>query len=167
MMDDITLEYLPGHGFFQGGEYIGHSSSKWRYGNSADAMGIALTDSSFLSSGVFGNYYKLNNIEVAGNDVIGDIVCISGIKSGNNCGVLEGRFFEGFWGRDEAKGIEGVWFDNLRVASYASTGGDSGGTIHNGSILKGIHKGSLDGRKYYSHVTHVQNRLGLTVVNWK
>lgn len=63
-----------------------------------------------------------------------------------------------------------LWFDNLRAATYSTTGGDSGCTIFRGNTLKGINKGTLPANGFvysvYSHVGNVTNRLGLTPITW-
>lgn len=152
-----------GTGIFQGSAYIGHVSSKIQYGNNADAVAIALNSNTLLSNQLYGSISLLKNIQVAGNDVLGESVCKSGMH-GESCGVLSGKNSSGYWGSND------TWHDNLRAATYVSKQGDSGGTIYNGNTLKGVHKGSLstNGQTYgiYSHVTNVASRLNITPVNW-
>lgn len=122
-----------------------------------------------MSNKVYASSSRLTSLEVAGNDKLGDVVCMSGRNRGesNSCGTLQGKQISKFW--KDPNGQE-VWFDNLRAATYTSAGGDSGGTVYRGNQLKGVHKDRTteNGITYavYSHVTHVTNRLGLTPVTW-
>lgn len=124
-----------------------------------------VTSNNFLSNKVYGTSTLLTNIQVAGNDVLGERICKSGMW-GNNCGTLLSKNKSGYWGPND------TWFDNLRVSNYYSEGGDSGGSIYNDNdnTLKGVHKGRYteNGTTYrvYSHVTNVANRLNITPVNW-
>ncbi len=168
----VTAEHCwpqaPGTGVFQGNNYIGYTSSKAHYGNEADAAAIRLGSSSSLSSKVYAESVKFSSVQVAGNDVLGERVCKSGMW-GNSCGTLLSKNNSRYW-TNPVYGT--VWFNSMRVANYISDGGDSGGTIwnNNNGELKGVHKGSYtdSGKTYrvYSHVTHVQSRLGITPVTW-
>ncbi|WP_341321798.1 S1 family peptidase [Solibacillus sp. FSL H8-0523] len=151
-----------GTGIYQGSNYIGHVSKR-HYGNNADAEAIAVSSNTLLSNKLYGTTTLLTSVQVAGNDVLGERVCKSGMH-GDSCGTLLGKNNSGYWGAND------TWFDNLRVSNYESSSGDSGATIYDGKTLKGIHKGTLpeNGVNYrvYSHVTNVSSRLNLTPVNW-
>lgn len=60
-----------------------------------------------------------------------------------------------------------IWHNDFRLATYQSRGGDSGGIVYRGSLLIGVHKGTdNEGYKGYSHVTHVNRRLGVNAITW-
>lgn len=168
----VTAEHCwpkaPGTGVFQGNNYIGYTSSKVNYGNEADAAAVRLDSSNSLSSKVYGESVKFSSVQVAGNDVLGERVCKSGM-SGNSCGTLLSKNNSQYW-TNPVYGT--VWFNSMRIANYISSGGDSGGSIwnNNNGELKGVHRGvyTENGTTYrvYSHVTHVQSRLGITPVTW-
>lgn len=161
-----------GDGVFQGGQYIGHTSFK-HIGNSADAEAIYVTNSSWLSSGLYDSPFSITRVEVAGNDVIGDFSCKSGITTGLTCGVLQAKFYSGYMDYGGSTGK--VWLDNIRLNDMDSNHGDSGAPVVSNTVetLKGIVLGGVDVvngvPKYtaYSHITHVSNRLGVTPVTWK
>ncbi|WP_339278008.1 S1 family peptidase [Paenibacillus sp. FSL W8-0426] len=168
----VTAEHCwpkaSGTGVYQGNNYIGYTSSKVNYGNEADAAAIRLNSSNSMSSKVYSESIKFSSVQVAGNDVLGERVCKSGMW-GNSCGTLLSKNSSRYW-TNPVYGT--VWFSSMRVANYISDGGDSGGTIwnNNNGELKGVHKGvyTENGTTYrvYSHVTHIQNRLGITPVTW-
>ncbi|MFD2672869.1 hypothetical protein [Marinicrinis sediminis] len=159
----------PGTGIFQGEGYVGHISSKEHYGNNVDAKGIRVTSTDLLSNDVYSESVGLTVPQVPGNDVLGEMVCMSGRNRGanNSCGTLQGKNNSRFWTN---KNGEEVWFNSIRLATYESTNGDSGGTVFYDETLKGINKGRVteDGVTYgtYSHVGNVTNRLGLNPVTW-
>ncbi|WP_106766565.1 S1 family peptidase [Paenibacillus faecalis] len=159
-----------GTGIYQGSNYIGVLSSKKHYGNEVDAVAVRVTSNDILSSKVYGEAQRFTGVQVAGDDVLGERVCKAGMW-GNRCGTLQSKNHSAYWGHDNPYGK--TWFTSLRVANYLSSGGDSGGTIWNDKTgtLKGVHKGSYENEegttlRVYSHVTHVQNRLGVTPVTW-
>lgn len=76
-----------GTGIYQGSDYIGYVSSKRHYGNNADAEAIAVTSNTLLSNKLYGTTTLLTNIQVAGNDVLGERTCKSGMW-GDSCGTL-------------------------------------------------------------------------------
>lgn len=94
------------------------------------------------------------------------------LKQWKLTGTLLGKNKSDWWPAALDPSQPDVWFDNLRVANYISSGGDSGGTIYNDntSTLKGSHKGTYteNGTVYrvYSHVTNIANRLNISPVNW-
>ncbi|WP_339313295.1 S1 family peptidase [Paenibacillus sp. FSL M7-0896] len=153
-----------GVGIYQGGNYIGYTSSLSHYGNEVDANGIRVTSNSLLSNKVYKDS-NLTSVEVAGNDVLGQVVCMSGRNRGesSSCGTLQSKAHYNYW--KDPNGVD-VWFDSLRLATFAQSGGDSGGTVFSRGKLMGLHKGYSNDYSAYSHVTHITNRLGLTPVTW-
>jgi hypothetical protein len=162
----------PGTGIYQSDAYIGTISSIAHYGNNVDAAAIRVSSTNLLSNQVYNETTRLTALQVPGNDVIGEVVCISGRNRGetNPCGTLQGKSASAFWEIMDNGVLTKVWFDNLRAATYPTSGGDSGGTIFRGNTLKGINKGTLPASGFvysvYSHVGNVTNRLGLTPVTW-
>ncbi|QKS71992.1 hypothetical protein FLK61_35610 [Paenalkalicoccus suaedae] len=152
-----------GLGLYQGGSYIGTVSSRAHYGGAVDAMGIRVSSNALLSNRIYNTATRLSNLEVAGNDQIGDIVCKSGMH-GNSCSIIHGKNANGYTTNRSFYGRR--YFEGLRASLYSSQVGDSGGLIHHNNTLKGVHKGKLEGWTVYSHVTHVTRQLGLTPVTW-
>lgn len=154
----------PGTGIYQGGNYIGYTSSLSNYGNEVDANAIRVSSNSLLSNKVY-NDSNLTSVEVAGNDTLGQLVCMSGRNRGesSSCGTLQSKEHSSFW--NDPNGAS-VWFNSLRLATYVTTGGDSGGTVFSEGKLMGLNKGTKGGYSVYCHVTHITNRLGLTPVTW-
>lgn len=164
----ITSEHCwykkPGTGIYQGGNYIGYTSSLGNYGNEVDANGIRVSSNSLLSNKVY-NDSNLTSVETAGNDKLGQLVCMSGRNRGesSSCGTLQSKEHASYW---KAPNEEQVWFNSLRLATYVTTSGDSGGTVFSGGKLIGLNKGYKGDYSVYCHVTHITNRLGLTPVTW-
>ncbi|WP_037288337.1 S1 family peptidase [Saccharibacillus sacchari] len=154
----------PGVTIYQGNQNIGSTSTLHHRGNEADAVAIALNSTSWVSSDVYSEVYGLNNIQTAGNDILGEMVWMSGRNRGqsNSSGILMAKQHSGYYA--------GIYFNNLRAASYTSTEGDSGGTVYADGVLKGVNKGNTtaNGRNLgtYSHVTHVMARLNITPITW-
>lgn len=157
-------------GIYQGASYIGTRSSIFHYGNDVDAVAIRVSSNSLLSNYVYNEVFTLTGVETPGNDVIGQTICMLGRNRGESslCGPLQSKNSSMFWNNPN---IGEVWFNNSRLASYNSTGGDSGGTVFNRNTLMGVNKGRFEtgeGNYYgvYSHVGNVTNRLGLTPKTW-
>ncbi|WP_017812409.1 S1 family peptidase [Paenibacillus shenyangensis] len=156
-------------GIYQGGSYIGTRSNISHYGNDADAVAIRVSSNTLLSNYVYNEVFTLTGVETPDNDVIGQTVCMSGRNRGesSSCGPLQSKNSSMFWNNPN---IGEVWFNNLRLASYNSTGGDSGGTVFHRNTLMGVNKGRFEtGGNYYgvySHVGNVTKRLGLTPKTW-
>ncbi|MEJ8303316.1 S1 family peptidase [Saccharibacillus sacchari] len=154
----------PGVTIYQGNQNIGSTSTLYHRGNEVDAVAIALNSSSWVSNYVYGEVYGLNNIQTAGNDILGEMVWMSGRNRGeiNTSGILMAKQHSAYYAD--------IYFNNLRAASYTSTPGDSGGTVFADGILKGVNKGNttVNGRNLgtYSHVTHVMARLNVTPITW-
>lgn len=143
--------------------------TRHNYGGNSDAAAI-LISSTLKSNYLYGSENSVRNKFVAKQgytqDIVGEIVCQSGVTSGVQCGQLLSRSY--------SESVNGVVFSNLRKADYASNGGDSGAPIfstQSGSrtdkVLKGVHRGyttdfwgNRDGAMY-SHVQYVLNDLGL------
>lgn len=68
----------PGTGIYQSDAYIGTFSSIAHYGNNVDAAAIRVSSTNLLSNQVYNETTRLTALQVPGNDVIGEVVCISG-----------------------------------------------------------------------------------------
>ncbi|QHW32017.1 hypothetical protein GZH47_15160 [Paenibacillus rhizovicinus] len=132
-------------------------------GGSADVSMIGGGPSSVTYQG--GNIYDPSNSSLkytmtqnASEDVVGEVVCMSGSATDTNsvqCGTIVSTNYN--------TSIDGFNFSQLRKATYFSDGGDSGGTVYNGSKLKGINKGHVTdgGTRYaiYSQLEKVMSAL--------
>lgn len=159
--------FSAGQGVFQGGSYIGHFSF-FQMGGNADAGGIYVGDGNQVSNYLYGNFTKVNKLEIAGNDILGDIVCKNGMN-GTNCGSLLIKGYSHTY-LDTGSGKE-YTVNNMRVATFVANHGDSGATVYFGDKLKGIVTGPglINGKVYsaYSHVTHISRDLGLEPITWR
>lgn len=104
----------------------------------------------------------------ASSDVIGERVCMSGATSNNleRCGTLQTR--------DLAAPAEGVALVRQRTATFLGLGGDSGGSVYDGSRAKGVYVGNVTYgggttsevvRGVYSHIGEVLPALGVSRVS--
>ncbi|MFB9326760.1 S1 family peptidase [Paenibacillus aurantiacus] len=102
-------------------------------------------------------------IQNASEDNPGEVVYMSGSSTDTNpiqWGTIQNTNF--------SINLDGYSYEKLRTASFTSAGGDSGGTVYNGSKLKGIDTGHTgSGLAIYSHVEHVlaalKTKFGSTV----
>lgn len=104
----------------------------------------------------------------ASGDVIGERVCMSGATSNNleRCGTLQTK--------DLAAPAEGVNLVRQRTATFLGLGGDSGGSVYDGSRAKGVYVGNVTYgggttsevvRGVYSHIGEVLPALGVARVS--
>lgn len=149
----VTAAHCTGSSYKQGTTSFGNMIYKQQSG-SVDA-GMLGGPSSINYTG--GKIYKTatttdnyNSTQNAFEDVVGEVVCMSGASSDTNpvsCGTLTSKNFSGTF--------SGISFTKLRKASYTSTDGDSGGTVYgtSGTLtkLKGVNKGNSGGQRY----THI------------
>lgn len=129
--------------------------------NGADAMRIPMSaaDRSQRVAITATNDRLIYYRQASSADAVNERVCLSGATTaGESCGILVHR------------GItvtsQGRTLPYTRIASYSSQGGDSGGSILNGSEGKGIHSGRVVyngiNRAAYSHISISLSKLGLT-----
>ncbi|WP_194542623.1 S1 family peptidase [Paenibacillus sp. JZ16] len=102
----------PGTGIYQSDAYIGTFSSIAHYGNNVDAAAIRVSSTNLLSNQVYNETTRLTALQVPGNDVIGEVVCISGRNRGetNPCGTLQGKSASAFWEIMDNGVLTKVWF---------------------------------------------------------
>jgi hypothetical protein len=132
-------------------------------GSNTDAMRIPISVAE-MSREIYlreGNYQIITQSEGYQADYVTQIVCASGYQTEITCGtILERNFTANYADR-------GVTLYNQRLTTYRTTGGDSGGSVFDLGLAKGIHSGSRtwsDGRKegIYSQVSEVMSALGLS-----
>ncbi|MGF7035381.1 hypothetical protein J2T17_006389 [Paenibacillus mucilaginosus] len=108
--------------------------------------------------GTFG-YRPFTSVQALNSDILGEVVCANGKVSGNiRCGKLTNK--------DWDTGLFGTWQYNLRMASFVSQHGDSGGSIfaESGTLstLKGVLKGGSSWDTAYTHIGYVIQDTGVT-----
>lgn len=91
----------------------------------------------------------------------GKSACLSAHPTGFWCGTITNTDWSG---ADD----QGVINDHIRVATYCTEGGDSGGPVFYGNMAKGLSKGFFDGKpspcsSAYTHVWEAERGLGVTV----
>ncbi|MGN7380441.1 S1 family peptidase [Paenibacillus sp. SAFN-117] len=143
----------------QGGEFIGLASGTHQGGN--NDSGIISIPSSIASKYVYKyqpNDTLLTSAQPSNSDNVGDRVCLSGQVTGYSCGTITNV--------DVWDSIAGKVYQHVRKANYAVASGDSGGTIFDGSVLKGIHFASSGSSgnysSYFSHVSAVLSQWNLS-----
>jgi len=146
---------------YQGGRFIGITAGSHQGGNNDSA--VVNIPSSLASKYVYGDSSQsvvLTSYESANSGIVGDPVCLAGANSGYTCGVVKNLVVNDNIGTHDYYGV--------RSATYASGGGDSGGTVFAGSVLKGVHFGSAGGApgvpitSYYSKAADIISQWGLT-----
>lgn len=145
--------------WYQGGGYIGESSSHYKRGGNTDARAIKLSNALHRGYYVYHDVSNGRRLEsystLTSMSYVGQAVCKSGYKTGTTCGTVENLSESGTW--------DGISYTMLKRASYTSDGGDSGGTVYSGTKLLGVHKGkNANGRAVYSEVYYIARDLGLT-----
>lgn len=142
----ITAGHCDNTTYSQGGENIGDTVERKNSG-SVDAQTISIASSN-TSPWVFdgASPHQLKNWEKAGEGYEGQHVTMSG-RSGNHHGEVTDTYFN--------TSINGTSFTNLTAADYSRQGGDSGGTIYNGSTLVGTHKGYKGSQSVYVKVSNI------------
>lgn len=142
--------------FSQGGDNIGYIISKAQSGN-IDAAIVPISDSNY-SKYLYKDSSKdtqLTGTESTSNETIGQAVCLSGGISGTSCSTLLSKN-ESFYDDNGTK------FTNFRKSGYTSQSGDSGGTVYNGTTIYGVHKGSYNNGKVYTHVSYIMSQFSLS-----
>ncbi|WP_084242405.1 S1 family peptidase [Planomicrobium okeanokoites] len=137
--------------FYQGGYYKGARYSVSE-GGSAD-VGVYKMPSNRTTNGIYRYSYNdrtLLSQESVTSDYVGQSVAKVGATTNATSGVLESRNWRGDLVSNN--GTRVTHYTYLRQASYHSLGGDSGGTVYWGSVLKGIHTAS---NGLYSHIYYV------------
>ncbi|WP_143044347.1 hypothetical protein [Paenibacillus sp. CF384] len=101
----------------------------------------------YLTSTTSGKYEITQN---ASEDVVGEVVRMSGASTATNSeqmGTITNKNF--------SVSVDGYNYTKLRLASYTSVGGDSGGTVYNGNKLKGINMGHSGTSAFYCQLEYV------------
>ncbi|WP_058301230.1 S1 family peptidase [Gorillibacterium timonense] len=146
---------------YQGGCLIGMTAGSHISGN-PDTAAIHIPAAS-ASKYVYGSSSKsvsLTSAEAAGAAQVGDSVCMAGASSGETCGYVKSVYVNDTIGTADYYGVSSAY--------YTSAAGDSGGTVYDGSILKGIHFGNVSEGSgvpmvsYYSKVADILAYWGLT-----
>lgn len=144
-------------GFYQGGYYKG-SIYDTNEGGSAD-VGVISLFSNRTTNDIYRYSYgdrALTSYQGVTEDYVGQSVAKVGIATDLTSGTIQSRNWHGDF-------ENGIHYTYLRDASYASSGGDSGGTVYWGSELRGIHTGS-NGK--FSHIYYVNQKTpGLPKLN--
>lgn len=89
------------------------------------------------------------------NETVGQALTFSGSVTGTSYSTLLSKN-ESFTDSNT-----GITYTNMRKSSYNSISGDSGGPIYNGTMIYGIHKGTFNGYKMYTHVSYIISAFGL------
>ncbi|MFB6366777.1 S1 family peptidase [Paenibacillus elgii] len=138
--------------YYQGATYLGKMQHKNNSNNSdigaiSQSSSLTYTGGKIYSSDNYSDKY--DRAQNASQDVVGELVCMSGASTDTNpvqCGYLESN--------NAAIDFSGSVYTKLRVATYRSVGGDSGGTVYGGTTLKGVNKGHLGTKGVYSHIEY-------------
>jgi hypothetical protein len=69
------------------GSYLGHASSRWSYYGMSDAMGIAVSNVTVKEMYLNGGIRIINSFQDSSNDVVGQLVCKTGYRTGVTCGI--------------------------------------------------------------------------------
>ncbi|MFZ3589080.1 S1 family peptidase [Bacillus sp. DJP31] len=138
--------------------------SKRKYNGGNNDSAVIKVSGSDLSPYIFaaGNHtaVKIISTQSFSQEVIGQQVCISGATTNTiKCGLLT----DTSWAGETRKVSTGevYYFTNMRKASYASEGGDSGAPIFQGNKLVGIHAAAGG---TYSHIQYVISGMNINVV---
>ncbi|MGG1600356.1 trypsin-like serine protease, partial [Paenibacillus naphthalenovorans] len=105
----------------QGGSSIGLVDRR-NYGGTSDALAVRISSSN-ASAGLY-NFTPFTYKQSASEDMVGELVCHSGIESGVQCGQITNNNY--------ATGGFGVYQEKLRIASFSAKEGDSGGPVYYG-----------------------------------
>lgn len=107
--------------------------------------------------------HVIRRMQSTSGDGGGGFVCIAGVRNpgistdgGGHCGYIIDRYFT-------VRYADGTTVNNMRVATYPQTSGDSGAPIFETDQAKGLHSGSRDsdGRALYTHIDRIIRDLGL------
>ncbi len=140
--------------YSKNGERLGQVS-QIEYGGSVDALTVTVNSSTANSYiNINGASRKMTSFEARNTDVVGQVVCKTGYKTGSTCSTLQSK--------NVSLSMSGAWFTKLRGSSYTSDSGDSGGTVYANAKYLGVHKGTGGGYKLYSQIGEVNHVLGLT-----
>jgi hypothetical protein len=133
-------------------------------------------NSTYASNSVWLNYLgarrNVSASQALGADDEGDMTCLNARKSEayTRCGYIS---WKGTWTYPG-----GIYFEDLRFATYAHKVGDSGGAVHSGPtasftvVAYGVHSGctgsvssssNCTGYSIYSHIARVNQELGTSV----
>lgn len=130
-------------------------------GSSADAGRIQIrsTDRSNLVFISNSNMRPIRGTNFA--DVVGGSICMSANSSGYVCGSIADT-------NETIRYADGVTLYNQRLSSFGTIAGDSGGPIFSGNTAHGVVSGYVqysngDRDGIYSHVSHVQSQLGVSI----
>jgi hypothetical protein len=144
----------------------------------SDAARGGNINSTYASNHVWLNYLgdmrSVSSSQALNADNEGDLTCLNARKSEGSyrCGYIE---FIGSWTYPG-----GVYFNELRFATYAHKYGDSGGAVQSGPtshspprvIAYGVHSGctgsvsstsNCSGFSMYSHIARINQELGVSV----
>ncbi|WP_208585752.1 S1 family peptidase [Gracilibacillus suaedae] len=146
-----------GQNWYQGGTFIGDwvSSKDVEDGNvDAGAIHLSVNTSNWVAGNGNTQHIQLNNSASSSEHVEGRAACISGMKSGTNCGIIEDSY--------SCATFDNGYFCGVQT-DYTAVGGDSGATVftyYNNTLL-GIHKGGTT-HEWYSRVNNVAADLNIT-----
>lgn len=144
-----------GADWYQGQYYFG-TTTQSNTGGSYDGQKIKLNNPNFLSFWIYGygtpTWQAIYNVQSVSEGNVGDTACISaGNSHTNSCGTITHTSVS-------AQFTDGSYITNLTAATYVAVGGDSGGTVHRGGTLLGIHTGG-DNPELFSHISYVTRGL--------
>ncbi|MFO7275050.1 MAG: S1 family peptidase, partial [Bacillota bacterium] len=157
----ITANHCGGltRAWYQGGSNIG----VWVQFNPkgtrrADAGLVSEQQASWATGRMYGEN-PITTVQPKGQNVVGELVCMSGASSGFTCGEIIDTSYN-------YKIEDGWYYDQLR-ATYSRAGGDSGAPVYlrvssTTTVLKGIHSGHSSGNAVFSHIGWVISDHGLS-----
>src|SRR5690606_32770820 len=157
----ITANHCGGltRAWYQGGSNIG----VWVQFNPkgtrrADAGLVSEQQASWATGRMYGEN-PITTVQPKGQNVVGELVCMSGASSGFTCGEIIDTSYN-------YKIEDGWYYDQLR-ATYSRARGDSGAPVYlrvssTTTVLKGIHSGHSSGNAVFSHIGWVISDHGLS-----
>ncbi|GGA93193.1 hypothetical protein [Ornithinibacillus halotolerans] len=151
--------------FDQGGSYIGYLFFRKYGGKGGDGGAIRLGSTIGTSTSMYGVNRKLWAVSTPHNffaDNWGDVVCKTGAYTGITCGQIVNTSYTFY--------INGSRFEDMRLATYSQTGGDSGSLVYENfgndyAVIHGINKGvNGTGHSVYTYAYNFLSHYSLSAI---